>query len=119
MLRRVARGEQVLSSAVGGAVLAEMVRRGRQLCDGQSPPTLTDLLSPAELAVLQQLCSGATSNELAAAGLGVSVNTVRSHLASCLRKLGLSDRTQLALWGVRHGLGDAQLLQRSASSAAQ
>ena len=44
------------------------------------------------------------SNEDIAAHLKVSAHTVRSQLQSAMRKTGVADRTQLALWAVRRGL---------------
>jgi len=57
--------------------------------------------------VVAQLAAGVTTTEAIGQRLSISVNTVRSHLARSLRKTGLSDRTQLALWGARNGLGKA------------
>ncbi|NIS80697.1 MAG: DNA-binding response regulator, partial [Anaerolineales bacterium] len=36
--------------------------------------------------------------------LSVSYNTVKSHMQNIFRKLGVSDRTQAAVWAIRHGL---------------
>nr|WP_274604663.1 LuxR C-terminal-related transcriptional regulator [Microbacterium sp. CFBP 8794] len=58
-------------------------------------------LSASESRVVRLLSEGVTSNEQLAAQLVVSVNTVRTHIQSSLRKVDVSDRTQLALWGVR------------------
>lgn len=102
-VRAVAAGQVLLSATVTTAVRAELVARGTML-SGQRAP-ITDLLTAAELSVVTLLCSGLTTNEAIAERLHVSVNTVRSQLQRCLRKTGSADRTQLALWGVRHGLG--------------
>lgn len=38
------------------------------------------------------------SNEEIAEALSISVNTVRNHLKNVMRKTGLENRTQVALW---------------------
>jgi DNA-binding CsgD family transcriptional regulator len=53
-------------------------------------------LSPRELQVLELVRSGRTNGEIADA-LQVSVHTVKFHLASIYRKLGVSNRTQAAV----------------------
>ena len=102
-VRAAAGGHVLLSATATKAVHAELVARGAMLWGDRDP--ISDLLTSAELAVVTVLCSGKTTNEAIAEHLHVSVNTIRSQLQRCLRKTGLSDRTQLALWGVRHGLG--------------
>jgi DNA-binding NarL/FixJ family response regulator len=45
------------------------------------------------------------SNQEIADSLEISVETVKEHVQNLLRKLGLNDRTQAAVWALRHGLG--------------
>ena len=65
-------------------------------------PSLASL-SRRELEVLALLADG-YSNKSIARELVLSVNTVKAHIARILDKLRVSDRTQAALWGARHGL---------------
>jgi DNA-binding NarL/FixJ family response regulator len=53
--------------------------------------------------VLKLLASGATNKEIAR-GLNISYETVKEHVQHILRKIGVSDRTQAAVWAVRKGL---------------
>lgn len=99
-VRGAARGEALVSSRVTTAVLREFVRRGSSGTPGELPVAL----SSAERRVVSALAGGVTRNEDIAAHLHVSMHTVRSHIQSALRKVGVEDRTQLALWGVRHRL---------------
>ncbi|MPZ98967.1 MAG: hypothetical protein GEU80_06425 [Dehalococcoidia bacterium] len=62
---------------------------------GRPPPP--DVLTPAEWRVLQQVREGMPNAEIALR-LGVSVNTVKSHVSSMLAKLELQDRQELAAW---------------------
>ncbi|AZS44935.1 response regulator transcription factor [Microbacterium oleivorans] len=95
-----ARGEAVVSPRAIAPVLREFVRRRAPDPDVERLASL----SPAERRVVSMLASGVTANEAIAAALHVSVHTVRTQLQSALRKVGVADRTQLALWGVRNGL---------------
>jgi DNA-binding CsgD family transcriptional regulator len=60
-------------------------------------------LSRREREVLCQLASSHSYREIAQK-LGVSEETIRTHVKSVLRKLGQPDRTQAVLAGVRLGL---------------
>ena len=55
-----------------------------------------ELLSSRELEVARMIAVGATNREIAAR-LFITEGTVKNHVSSMLRKLGLRDRTQLAL----------------------
>jgi DNA-binding NarL/FixJ family response regulator len=92
-----ARGEGLVSPRVTAPVLRELARHGPSLTD----TVIAQQLTPAERTVVGQLARGITSNDEIAARLHVSVNTVRSQVRSALRKVGVDDRTQLALWGAR------------------
>jgi DNA-binding NarL/FixJ family response regulator len=60
-------------------------------------------LTQRESEVLRQLAFGLTNKEIARA-LGISYETVKEHVQHVLRKIGVSDRTQAAVWAVRKGL---------------
>ena len=60
-------------------------------------------LTKRESEVLRQLAYGLTNKEIAQA-LGISYETVKEHVQHILRKVGVSDRTQAAVWAVRKGL---------------
>ena len=53
--------------------------------------------------MLRQLALGLTNKEIAAA-LHISYETVKEHVQHILRKVGVSDRTQAAVWAVRKNL---------------
>ena len=48
--------------------------------------------------------SSSPSNKAIALELGVAEKTVKTHVSHILNKLNLTDRTQAALYAVRHGL---------------
>jgi DNA-binding NarL/FixJ family response regulator len=60
-------------------------------------------LTPRETQVLRLVAMGLSNQEIADA-LEISVETVKEHVQNLLRKLGVGDRTQAAVWALRHGL---------------
>jgi DNA-binding NarL/FixJ family response regulator len=62
-------------------------------------------LTEREREVLAQIATGRSNREIARA-LVVSEKTVKTHVSNILLKLGLQDRTQAALYAVRHGLAE-------------
>lgn len=60
-------------------------------------PQYPGILTPAEQRVLQELRQGGTNAEIAIR-LGLSPETVKTHIASMLSKLELADRHALAAW---------------------
>ena len=95
-IRTVHRGGSVLDPAIATRVLAEVSR------PGHGDPEL-DQLTAREREVLALLGEGLTNKELAAR-LFVAEKTVKTHVSAVLGKLRLTDRTQAALFAVRHGL---------------
>jgi DNA-binding NarL/FixJ family response regulator len=77
---------------VSGALAAP-----RSTSDGDVP------LTKRESEVLKQLAFGLTNKEIAQS-LGISYETVKEHVQHILRKIGVSDRTQAAVWAVRKNL---------------
>jgi DNA-binding NarL/FixJ family response regulator len=59
-------------------------------------------LSGREMQILQCITSGASNKEIAK-DLGISRQTVKNHMTSILRKLAVNDRTQAAVYALRHG----------------
>ena len=63
----------------------------------------TDPLTPREREVLGLIGRG-MANKVIARELSLSEKTVKAHVSSILAKLGVTDRTQAALYAVRAGL---------------
>ena len=59
-------------------------------------------LSKREMEVLAELTKGMSNKEIATE-LGISHQTVKNHVTSILRKLGVEDRTQATLYALRRG----------------
>ncbi|MFE1177294.1 response regulator [Streptomyces sp. NPDC058773] len=95
-IRSVHHGHVLLQPEVAGALLAQEENNG-----GQGRGTsLTD----REREVLGLIADGRSNREIARA-LVLSEKTVKTHVSNILMKLDLADRTQAALWAVRHGIG--------------
>lgn len=84
------------------AVLAEAERR---LATGAATPAPDDLaaLTARELEVARAIATGMSNGEIAEK-LFISEWTVKTHVASILRKLGLRDRTQVVVVAYESGL---------------
>jgi NarL family two-component system response regulator LiaR len=94
-IQTVHAGEALLHPAAAARVMAELVESSR--------PSPASLLTPREHEVLALIARG-QPNKVIARELGVSEKTVKTHVSNVLGKLGVSDRTQAALYAVREGL---------------
>ena len=93
-VRAAARGESPLNP-----------RAARQLLTARaSTPVLTVDLTPRELEVLGLVRQGLANKQIARR-LGITERTVKAHLTSTFQRIGVSDRTQAALWAERNRLG--------------
>lgn len=59
-------------------------------------------LSPREMEILQHAARGSSNKEIAYT-LRISQQTVKNHISSILRKLHVKDRTEAAVYALRHG----------------
>jgi DNA-binding NarL/FixJ family response regulator len=98
-VRAAHRGEVQLDPAVARRLTASL-RTGRH-----DDPTVD--LTSRELQVLSLIGAGEPNKGIAGA-LGISERTARSHVSNILAKLGLTSRTQAALWATREGITDPE-----------
>lgn len=96
----------VRAAAEGGTTLAPaLLDRLLQEYAGRraAPSTLLERLTGRETDVLREIAAGRSNVEIAQS-LFLSEGTVKTHVASILRKLGLRDRTQAAVAAYELGL---------------
>jgi DNA-binding NarL/FixJ family response regulator len=96
-----------LASAIRAAARGEAPldpRAGRAVLQARATGSPLDALSEREREVLALVARG-LPNKLIARELAISEKTVKTHLTSVFRTIGVSDRTQAALWAQRNGLG--------------
>ena len=68
-----------------------------------APQRTATALTPREREILILVARGESNREIAD-NLVISERTARTHVSNVLAKLGLSSRTQAALWAIREGL---------------
>lgn len=83
----------------GGAPLDPSA--ARVLLDTQRAQQPAENLSPREAEVLALVATG-LANKQVARRLGISERTVKAHLTAVFQQLGVTDRTQAALWAREH-----------------
>jgi DNA-binding NarL/FixJ family response regulator len=98
-IRRILRGESVLSGEIAARALQSLA--GRPISQPIGLPH--DLLTPRQREVLDQIVKGHTNREIAQA-LSLSIGTVKIHVEHIIAKLGVADRTQAAVRAIESGL---------------
>ena len=94
VLPRALRGIRAGEAAISRQLTMRIVERYRSTrTDGSGLRPVQSVLSGREWEVLDLLCAGAGTEDVADA-LGLATETVRSHVKSILRKLGVSSRAE-------------------------
>lgn len=94
-IRMAAQGKPALDSAAQDALM-------RQARGDSNPPAIA-LLTARELEVLKLVAQGMSNKEIAGA-LSLTEGTVKGYVSAVLSKIGVADRTQAALYAVKHKL---------------
>ena len=97
-VRAAYRGEARLHPDIARKLMEQVAHQTTQL----NEPYKEDL-TDRELEVIRLVADGLSNQEIAAR-LTISEKTVKTHISNILGKLALSDRTQLAIYAIRHGL---------------
>jgi DNA-binding NarL/FixJ family response regulator len=98
-VRAAANGGGLLSPGLTGTVLSEL----RRLAASGGPGEGLGCLGETELKMLQLLASG-RSNKQMARDLCLANSTVKNRLSTLFQKIGVSDRTQAAVYAIEHGI---------------
>ena len=94
-LRAARRGQPWLHPEAQRHLIERVVARPK--------PAAHDALTARERSVLELIGRGRSNKQIAAA-LHLSEGTVKGYVSAILDKLGVEDRTQAALYAVKHGL---------------
>ena len=88
------------------ATMTHLLKEQRYLKDLQREARSKDkLLSTREIEVLCALAEGLYNKEIASK-LQISEKTVKNHVSNIFKKIGVSDRTQAAVYAIRHKFVD-------------
>lgn len=98
-VRAVHAGHVLLEPEVAAALLDGGAASGPGRAEDAVP------LTAREREVLALIAQGRANREIARS-LVLAEKTVKTHVSNILMKLGVADRTQAALWAVRHGAAD-------------
>jgi DNA-binding NarL/FixJ family response regulator len=88
---------------IAAKVVNELARRSAAQAPAKADKEIIEQLTDREREVLRLLGQGYSNKEIGEA-LYITEGTAKNHVSSVIEKLGLRDRTQAALWAVRHGL---------------
>ena len=95
----------ITTAAAGESVFTtdEIRRAAGALATPRITADIEVSLTHREAEVLRHMACGRTNKDIAKT-LHISSETVKEHVLHTLRKIGLTDRTQAAVWAVRKGL---------------
>ena len=99
-IEKASRRETVLGGQIAARVVSEL-RQRTDPAERHSRPG-DEILSGREVEVARLVGAGATNREIGHR-LYITEGTAKNHISKILRKLGLRDRTQLALYAVEQG----------------
>lgn len=114
-IRKAAQGEPYLSGKQLDAVLEDYrdlsqryeapqrVKETREQYTAVMDGGKLGLLTEREFEILERIVAGCTNRQISQ-DLYISEKTVKNHLSSIFRKLDVNDRTQAAIYGIRHGV---------------
>ena len=106
-IRAVNSGGTLIKSSLLREAMADLPGVDGQLVKQELVPADTkedgSVLTPRERDVLRLVAEGRTNKQIGKA-LFISEDTAKKHVQNIIGKLGVSDRTQAAVWAVRLGL---------------
>ena len=94
-IRAAARGEPTLHPEAQRQLMKQVV--------APTAPNLLETLTEREMDVLRLIAQGKSNKEIAAS-LHLTEGTVKGYVSTVLGKLQVADRTQAALYAVKHGV---------------
>ncbi|GAB6930282.1 response regulator transcription factor [Paenibacillus sp. JCM 10914] len=95
-IRSCLNGGLSLQEHVAAKVIPRLLEEKKQI---SVDPSIT----PRELSIIRLIGEGRSNREIALE-LGLSIGTVKNHVSQVMDKLELRDRTQLAIYAIRHNV---------------
>lgn len=95
-IQRAVRGDAPAQGSVTNSVREAMEKRAK-------PDSAEIPLTKREMQVLRHVALGLSNREIGKS-LHISVDTVKEHVQNIFKKLGISDRTQAAVWALKNSL---------------
>ncbi|GKW46512.1 response regulator transcription factor [Planococcus sp. NCCP-2050] len=95
-IRSCLEGGLVLEDQVAANIMPKLIKQPVQ-------EKVLESLTPRELDIICRIGEGRSNREISDE-LALSVGTVKNHISMILDKLELRDRTQIAIYAIRHGL---------------
>lgn len=102
-IRKVYQGTAMINEDIASKVVKLFSRMAKSNLTIRVDEQQSASLRNSEWQIIVQVGRGLSNKEIAAK-LNLSEGTVRNNLSSILSKLGLRDRTQLAIWAVQSGV---------------
>jgi len=101
-IRNAYRGEVQLHPNAAKQLMSAVAQRDARAAAGRSRRPVGDELTERECDVLALIASGMSNREIAEK-IFISEKTVKTHVSNILSKLHLEDRTQAAIYALKHG----------------
>lgn len=95
-IRSCLEGGLVLEGQVAANIMPKLIKQPVQ-------EKVLESLTPRELDIICRIGEGRSNREISDE-LALSIGTVKNHISMILDKLELRDRTQIAIYAIRHGL---------------
>ncbi|WP_026672829.1 response regulator [Alkalihalobacterium bogoriense] len=95
-IRTCLNGGVLLGEGIANRILPKLQKK-------QTVPPVIASLTDRELAIVQLVAEGKNNEEISKI-LHLSIGTVKNHMSHILQKLDLRDRTQLAVFAIKHDL---------------
>lgn len=117
---KTAGADQVLSAvraaATGGSVIAptlagKVINEFRRMASKLEVEDGLGQLSETEMQILQLVASGLSNKEIASK-LSLAESTVKNRLSVMFQKINVADRTQAAIYAIKHGLAPIEMVNQ-------
>lgn len=105
-ITKVSEGELWIEHAMMARVLNELTRPSAPRKVDPEAQRLASLTAREHKIITSVVCGNGAPNHLLAQSLFISEHTLRNHLVSIYKKLGVANRLELYVYAVKHQLGE-------------